>query len=91
MTDKRENLAPKDETNTFRVNEKEVGLENNRAKGIKTPGLVKYEEYTDAQGNVRRKAETLVPIRNRNSIEEVSVEILESQKEETEDSEETDE
>ena len=32
----------------------------NRDKGIKTPGWVQYHTYTDAQGNTRHKAETLV-------------------------------
>jgi len=32
----------------------------NRAIGIKTPGWVKTLSYTDAQGNVRNKTETLV-------------------------------
>jgi hypothetical protein len=32
----------------------------NIAKGINTPGWVKYTTYTDAQGNVRNKSEVLV-------------------------------
>lgn len=32
----------------------------NRDKGINTPGWVQYRTYTDAQGNTRHKAETLV-------------------------------
>ena len=32
----------------------------NIAKGIKTPGWTMYRTYTDAQGNVRNKAEVLV-------------------------------
>lgn len=37
--------------------------EVNRDKGINTPGWVKYTTYTDAQGNTRHKAETLVAIK----------------------------
>lgn len=32
----------------------------NRAKGLNTPGWVKYSTYTDAQGNTRHKSEVLV-------------------------------
>jgi len=44
----------------FGVNESEAGVASNRAKGIKTAGWVRYNTYTDAQGNTRNKTETLV-------------------------------
>ena len=45
---------------TVGVSVAEAEVRGNREKGIKTPGWVKYTEYTDGQGNLRRKAETLV-------------------------------
>ena len=36
----------------------------NIAKGINTPGWVKYTTYTDAQGNTRNKSEVLVAIKS---------------------------
>jgi hypothetical protein len=44
----------------FGVNESEAGVASNRAKGIKTAGWVRYNTYTDAQGNTRNKSEVLV-------------------------------
>jgi hypothetical protein len=38
----------------------EAQLTENRARGLKTPGWVKYTTYQDSQGNTRHKAETLV-------------------------------
>lgn len=38
----------------------EAMLGENRAKGIDTPGWVKYVTYEDAQGNTRHKTEVLV-------------------------------
>jgi hypothetical protein len=37
---------------------------NNRVIGIKTPGWTTYNEYTDANGNTRRRIETLVPLKS---------------------------
>ena len=44
----------------FGVNETEAGVAANRAKGLKTAGWVRYNTYTDAQGNTRNKSEVLV-------------------------------
>ena len=44
----------------FGVNETEAAVVSNRAKGLKTPGWVRYNTYTDAQGNTRHKSEVLV-------------------------------
>jgi len=41
----------------------EAQLPENRAKGLKTPGWSKYRTYTDANGNVRHKAEVLVAMK----------------------------
>ena len=49
-----------DAAETFGVSVDEALEATNRAKGIKTPGWVKTFTYTDAQGNVRNKTETLV-------------------------------
>jgi hypothetical protein len=56
----RNNQTTTDKDATYGVNVTEAQVASNRAKGIKTPGWVKYTEYTDAQGHTRRKAETLV-------------------------------
>ena len=44
----------------FGINETEAGVAANRAKGLKTAGWVRYNTYTDAQGNTRHKSEVLV-------------------------------
>ncbi len=44
----------------FGVSAAEAAVASNKAKGINTPGWVKYTTYTDAQSNTRHKAETLV-------------------------------
>lgn len=44
----------------FGVDTTEAAVVANRAKGINTPGWVKYTTYTDAQSNTRHKAEVLV-------------------------------
>jgi hypothetical protein len=44
----------------FGVDETEARVAANRAKGLKTAGWVRYNTYTDAQGNVRNKSEVLV-------------------------------
>jgi hypothetical protein len=38
----------------------EAELAENRARGLKTPGWVKYTTYQDSEGNTRHKVETLV-------------------------------
>lgn len=52
------NTADKAATNGVSVVEATQAA--NIAKGINTPGWVKYTTYTDAQGNVRNKSEVLV-------------------------------
>jgi hypothetical protein len=49
-----------DKANTSGVDVAEAKTAANVAKGINTPGWVKYVTYTDAQGNVRNKSEVLV-------------------------------
>ena len=44
----------------FGVNVTEAGVASNIAKGLNTPGWVRYNTYTDAQGNTRNKSEVLV-------------------------------
>ncbi len=44
----------------FGVSAAEAAVASNKAKGINTPGWVKYTTYTDAQGSTRHKAEALV-------------------------------
>lgn len=38
----------------------EAGVVGNRARGIRTPGWNKYEEFVDAQGTTKYKVETLI-------------------------------
>lgn len=52
------NTADKSATSGVSVTEAQQSV--NIAKGINTPGWVKYTTYTDAQGNTRNKAEVLV-------------------------------
>jgi hypothetical protein len=44
----------------YGVNLTEAGVTANKAKGLTTPGWVRYTTYTDAQGNTRHKSEVLV-------------------------------
>ena len=44
----------------FGINETEAGVASNIAKGLNTAGWVRYNTYTDAQGNTRNKSEVLV-------------------------------
>jgi hypothetical protein len=53
-------IAASDLAVVFGVDTTEAVVTANRAKGINTPGWVKYTTYTDAQGTTRHKAETLV-------------------------------
>lgn len=53
-------LNTADKAATYGVDVTEAQVASNIAKGINTPGWVKYTTYTDAQGNTRHKAETLV-------------------------------
>lgn len=54
------NTADKAATNGVGVTEATQSV--NIAKGINTPGWVKYSTYTDAQGNTRHKSEVLVAL-----------------------------
>lgn len=64
MTDeaagKPKNLSDDAKAVTFGVDATEAALAANAAKGINTPGWVKYTTYTDAQGTTRHKSEVLV-------------------------------
>ena len=44
----------------FGVGSTEASVANNQARGLHTPGWVRYETYTDANSNVRHKYEVLV-------------------------------
>ena len=44
----------------FGVNETEAGVASNIAKGLNTAGWVRYNTYTDSEGNTRHKSEVLV-------------------------------
>lgn len=44
----------------FGIDETEAKVASNIAKGLNTPGWVRYTTYTDAQGNTRNKSEVLV-------------------------------
>jgi hypothetical protein len=44
----------------FGVDVTEAQVATNRAKGLQTPGWVRYNTYTDAQGRTRHKSEVLV-------------------------------
>jgi len=53
-------IAISELADVYGISEAEAQNATNRAKGIDTPGWVKYTTYTDAQGNTRHKAECLV-------------------------------
>jgi hypothetical protein len=53
-------LNTADKAVTFGVDTTEATVASNRAKGITTPGWVRYTTYTDAQGRTRNKSEVLV-------------------------------
>ena len=56
----RNDQAATDKASTYGVSVSEAQQQANREKGVKHPGWVKTVSYTDAQGNVRNKSETLV-------------------------------
>jgi hypothetical protein len=56
-------LNATDIENAYFVDTTEAAVESNREKGIKTPGWILYNTYTDANGNVRNKSEVLVPMK----------------------------
>ena len=53
-------LNTADKESTLGVSVAEAQNSTNIAKGINSPGWVKYTTYTDAQGNTRNKSEVLV-------------------------------
>lgn len=53
-------LNTADKAATVGVDVSEAKTTANIAKGLNTPGWVKYATYTDAQGNTRHKSEVLV-------------------------------
>jgi hypothetical protein len=55
-------LNTADKAATVGVSVNEAQDAGNRAKGINTPGWVKYSTYTDGNGNTRNKSEVLVAI-----------------------------
>jgi len=58
--DKPQYLSAADKAATVGVDEGEAQVANNIAKGLNTPGWVKYSTYTDGNGNTRHKSEVLV-------------------------------
>lgn len=58
--DKPKYLSTAEKAKTYGVNATEAAVAGNKAKGINTPGWTRYTTYTDAQGNTRHKAESLV-------------------------------
>jgi len=58
--DKPKYLNTADKAATLGVDVSEAQTAGNIAKGINTPGWVKYTTYTDAQGSTRHKSEVLV-------------------------------
>lgn len=56
-------FVPTDEkSEIFFVSLEESLVAANRAKGLTTPGWVKYTTYTDSSSNTRHKVEVLVPM-----------------------------
>lgn len=58
--DKPKYLSTADKNATVGVDVAEAKDSTNIAKGINSPGWVKYTTYTDAQGNTRNKSEVIV-------------------------------
>ena len=54
------NLTSTEKETVFGIDVSEAQTSANVAKGLNTPGWVKYTTYTDAQGNTRHKSEVLV-------------------------------
>jgi hypothetical protein len=53
-------IAASDLASVYGIDATEATIAANRAKGLTTPGWVKYSTYTDAQSNTRHKSEVLV-------------------------------
>ena len=56
------NLTSAEKNDVFGIDITEAQTSENQAKGLNTPGWVKYTTYTDAQSNVRHKSEVLVAL-----------------------------
>jgi hypothetical protein len=59
---KPKNLTTAEKNATLGISVNEANAAANKAKGLGTPGWVKYTTYTDAQGSTRHKSEVLVAI-----------------------------
>ncbi len=58
------NATPQtDKDNAFFVDTTEATIESNRDSGLRTPGWNLFTTYTDANGNTRRRVESLVPMK----------------------------
>jgi hypothetical protein len=56
------NLSSTEKETVFGIDVAEAQTAANVAKGLNTPGWVKYTTYEDAQGNTRHKSEVLVAL-----------------------------
>lgn len=61
---KPKNLSSAEKLDTYGISAAEAATPSNLAKGINTPGWVKYTTYEDAQENVRHKVEVLATVRS---------------------------
>lgn len=52
-----------DVNNAFFVDTTEAAVTSNRAAGLKTAGWNLFTTYTDANGNTRRRVESLIPMK----------------------------
>lgn len=58
------NATPQtDKDNAYFVDTTEATIESNRDAGLRTPGWNLFVTYTDANGNTRRRVESLVPMK----------------------------
>ncbi len=58
------NATPQtDKDNAYFVDTTEATIESNRDAGLRTPGWNLFTTYTDANGNTRRRVESLVPMK----------------------------
>lgn len=64
---KPKNLTSTEKLDTYGIDLGEATSDTSRAKGVKTPGWVKYTTYDDAQGNTRNKVEVLVAMNDMTS------------------------
>ena len=61
---KPKNLSSAEKLDTYGISVAEATTPANLAKGINTPGWVKYTTYEDAQGGTRHKVEVLAALRS---------------------------